>query len=1040
MVSSIVGRAYCFSFGDLLGRKKTDWNDIMFEQNKSDIKLPESLVQQLRAFEKRLCIVETCVTVFGGLCGILLTYGLLFVSDRIWDTPVWLRIPLTILGAISFALFALLWLRHWWWGRRDTKKLAQLIQKQYNRLGDRLLGVVELANGTAVSENISPALCRAAIRQVARETEKYDFKKAVEARRPRIYSISFVVAVVIIFTLILLFPEAGRNTLIRWIRPFSTIERYTFVSIENMPDEQIVPHGEDFEICCQLTKWSRWRPENASCRMENQPGITARIVSGKAVFRIPGQTAPGILAIRIGDATKNMLVKPVFRPELIQMNAQITLPSYLQRPAQIMPVKNGRAEFLEGSKVLLVGTISRALESAVMKQDSDKVLNVASNRFLSAELYADTLKTCSFSWTDYFGLTCAQPHVLNTVIVQDEPPMLECRGIGRSIAMLEDEVVELEINTEDDYGIREMWINWHSDSNKERGLAEVNGTHVIKKGTPYTTHLTGSFSFSPITAHVPEETMVTLYSYATDYFPGRKPAMSLAYRIYVLSRAQHAKLIQQQMEALQAELEDITRREENLLEDNKGLNDLSPEELADKKTTETLKDSERSEQSNMEHLKQLAKNGEDLLKEALRNKDIPEGTMRNWAELFDSMKSLASEEMKQSSQSLKQAGKDQAQRSEKLKEAIGLEREILEKLRQMEQGMNSSIEDMLALNFINRLLLAASSEQKIETFMKESLPEMVGINPDDLPAGKKEELDMSASRQKNAQNKVNSIQDDLAGFYNRTRKQIYNTIYEEMLKMEVVDRLGALVGLIEKNIGVKAIEEAGLWKDQLTEWAKMLKDEAESNSDGSCNGSPEEIEIEILIALLRARQREESLREQTRLLEKTKDTNRKYDSDARKLSVIQSELAQDIRPLERKTRNKKLRLFIEKIGGEMMNARIFLQRPQTDSETIAIETEIIELLSGSINSCSGQGNGMMMQMLMAAMGMQQGMGSGAGAGGGSNAGGTTDKPNINSTGSENGAPPDGRGVEKSGGLDLTKLPEEFREILEAYFNALEENP
>ena len=137
------------------------------------------------------------------------------------------------------------------------------------------------------------------------------------------------------------------------------------------------------------------------------------------------------------------------------------------------------------------------------------------------------------------------------------------------------------------------------------------------------------------------------------------------------------------------------------------------------------------------------------------------------------------------------------------------------------------------------------------------------------------------------------------------------------------------------------------------------------------------------------------------------------------------------RPLEQKASNTKLRLFVEKIGGEMMNARVYLMRPQTDSATVAIETEIIELLSASIQAAGGGGGGMA-AMLMQAMGM-------GGAGGGSNAGGTTDVAATDPSGAADDGTNDQRDVEKTGGRPR-ELPAEFRDVLEAYFRAVEETP
>jgi hypothetical protein len=884
----------------------------------------------------------------------------------------------------------------------------------------------------------------------------------VPTRRPRAYGISFLVLLVFAVAALMLAPEAGCNAMLRWAKPFSPVERYTFVSIESLPERQIVPHGEDFEIGCMLAEQSRWRPVRAACSILDQPRIEARVVDGKALFHVPGQTAPVTLSLRIGDITRDIAIEPVYRSELGKLTASVRLPDYLERSEETLGIANGRVKFLKGSTITFTGHVNRELKSAILtvtdsglrggtsrvpslgtaeQADAEierRPLAITTNHFSSGDLAVDGLDTLVFEWTDCFGLIAAEPYRLRVESVADAPPFVECRGMAQAVAILEDEIVELDIAAEDDYGLRKLWINWRSSGNEERGLPDVQGTQTVKSGSPDTRTLAGTFAFSPITAHVPEETLVTLCAYASDYFPGRKPALSLVYRIYVLSRAKHAKLILQQMEEIQAKLEDISRAEEDLLDANKALSELDADALAADPATEEIKSKQASEQANADQLDRLADGTEDLIKEALRNKDIPEETLRRWGELMEAMKQLAGSEMKQAAKALQQAGASKAKRGEQLDKAMALEERILAALREMEKGMNDSLEDMLAKSFANRLRMAGAAEHDIAATLRELLPETVGMRPSDLPADKREAVERLMARQKQTGREAAYIRDDLSGFFNRTRVQCYDDIYSDMVRLKMSESLDELTKLIGQNVGAKAIANSESWKDQFLAWAELLEKKGSCPKGGECKGAtPEEMDIEVLIALMRARQREESIREQTRLLEEGKDTNRDYRSDARKLAKMQCDLGADIGPLERKVRDRKFRRLIEKVGGEMMNAGVFLRKPQTDSTTIAIETEIIELLSNSISSCAGQ-CGSMGQMLMQAMGMQPGQGSGAGPkGGGSSAGGMPDGANANVTGSTDHADAEAREVEKSGGMNRGALPVEFRDLMEAYFNALE---
>jgi len=1011
----------------------------MNNQEKTKIDLPEPLLKQLSGFEKRLRLMETVVTVAGGLCGILLTYCILFVSDRFWDTPAWLRAILTVTGCAAFVIFSLRWLRYWWWKRRDISELARLVQKQYKGMGDRLLGAVELASGISTQENISPALCRAAIRQVAEESEKYDFKSAVEKRKPRNYSISFLILGIMITASLVFFPGAGRNAIMRWLKPLSSVERYTFVRIEDIPDQQVVPHGEDFEISCQLAKQSVWHPVQASCSFPNQPPIQSRISADKALFRIPGQTTTSILTLRIGDIAKRIKVIPLYRPELNEMMAEIVLPAYLQCSNQTVIIENGRTELLDTSKVKFAGTANRQLKSAFMKHKTESSLEVASNRFITAELTAREMEKCTFTWIDQFGLKGVQPYELNIAMVEDEPPSVECSGISRAVAILEDETIELETRAQDDYGIKELWVTWSTSGNKERGTQDMSGRQTIKQGSPTARLLEGKFTFSPIVLHIPEETMVNVIASATDYFPGRKPANSLMYRIYVLSKVRHAKLIHEQFQALQSKIEDLAREEERLLDNNTETSKQDPEKLASEKTGEALKANAQSEKNNASELDRISKTGEELLKEALRNTDIPEETLRQWAELMKAMKDLAASEMQNASKSLQQASSDKGQRSSNLEKAMKLEQDILKALRQVEKNMNKSLDDMMAKSFVNRLMMVAGAEGEIATTIRKLLPEMVGIDPKDLSPEKKQTVTQLTARHETTRKDVSNIQDDLAGFFNRTRTERYNAVHKEMVEKKTTENLDALTELIKRNSGAQATESSEAWKKQFIAWAEMLKDKSKGgDGDGQGECTLEQADIELLISLMRARRREEGLRDQTRLVEAEKEKNQNYAGDSRKLADIQNEISRDTRPLERKARNQNLKRLIEKVDGEMMNSSMFLRKPQTDSATIAIQTEIIELLSQSISQSQSQGGGnsALARMLMRAMGMQMGSGAGS-SGGGSTAGGTTENPNTVSATGSGEERPDPRNIEKTGGSDPAGFPEEFREVLEEYFKALE---
>ncbi|MDA1043627.1 MAG: hypothetical protein O3C57_00225 [Verrucomicrobia bacterium] len=223
--------------------------------------LPAALQKQLAEFEKRLLRTETIVAVCGGATALVIAFGIVFVSDRFWDTSAWVRALIALGSAITLLAFFWIWFRAWVIRRRDSRELARLVQRKYRRMGDRLLGAVELSEPISDSPgNMSPALRRAAIQQVSEEARGYSFKDAVDTRTSSHFKLALAGLGIVLVTISVLYPEAGRNALRRWLRPLSEVPRYTFVNVTGFPKSIIVPHGEDFALAGQIDPASKWMP------------------------------------------------------------------------------------------------------------------------------------------------------------------------------------------------------------------------------------------------------------------------------------------------------------------------------------------------------------------------------------------------------------------------------------------------------------------------------------------------------------------------------------------------------------------------------------------------------------------------------------------------------------------------------------------------------------------------------------------------------------------------------------------------------------
>ncbi|MDQ3623830.1 MAG: hypothetical protein M3463_15290, partial [Verrucomicrobiota bacterium] len=514
------------------------------------ITLPDSLVTQLRAYEQRLQRMETLAAIAGGLAGLFATFVLLFAFDRFVDTPPWARTVLTLSGGALAAWFAHGWARHWLWNRRGPAQLAKLLQHHFKTLGDRLQGIIELTQTSELAANISPGLMRAAIRQVAEESGRFDFTQAVPVRPMRRRALVAIVLAALTAAPFVFVPKAASNALARWITPWAHIDRYTFASLEALPRELIVPHGEVFEIACALRGDSAWKPGAATARLNRSEPQKARLHEGRALFRLAGQTQNGVLTLRVGDATREIAIRPLYRPEMKELAARLELPAYLGYPDATVPIQGSSAEFLEGSKVRFTGRISRALKQAAMKSGKDEpAAEVQGETFLTpARPVAQLGGEATFRWADTHGLTPAQPYTLRVSTTKDAEPRVELQGLEPETAILPNEVLKLSFASQDDYGLKEAWLGWTVRQLGERKDPVAKGEAARTPGAPAQKHLLGAAEFSPAWQQIPEDSIVELAAYALDYLPERKPVESWKHTVYVLSPARHAERVRERMD------------------------------------------------------------------------------------------------------------------------------------------------------------------------------------------------------------------------------------------------------------------------------------------------------------------------------------------------------------------------------------------------------------------------------------------------------------------------------------------------------------
>lgn len=530
-------------------------------------------------------------------------------------------------------------------------------------------------------------------------------------------------------------------------------------------------------------------------------------------------------------------------------------------------------------------------------------------------------------------------------------------------------------------------------------------------------------------------------------------------------------MVRQQMDGVLAELDEVIREEALALEENRALVEAGEEAMAEDAAAEGLVDRAMEEVLRAERLREAQRRMEGLIAEGAKNETISDEAIAEWTEISEALGNEAQPAMQAAARAMQaaaeasgqpgeagesgeagEAGEAEAsEREQQVREAMERQEAAIAAMRQGEEDLNESLEKSLSESFVNRFRELARIQGEIGEAMQGLLPETIGLTPEELPEELAERVRAEAERQGEILREARYVYDDLEGFYRRTREEVLREVTGEMDAERFQTRLPALRELMLENVIGRTTGEAREWSGSFAAWAEKLagEEDAGGGEGGGESGDQEGEDLETMVALVRARERQERLRRHTRALDESYAENLNYGREAVALSDEQYDLGTNLQKLENRVKTEDVKKLISLASGEIMNAGVQLRRPQTDSETRAVQTAVIELLAAALDqSMSGspppEGSGgepqesaqqQNQRMMQALMQMMAGRQPGDQGGEGSTGFGDPGEARFGRPGAAAGRGESGEG--KAGAANPERWPGEYRGWMDAYYEAME---
>ncbi len=598
----------------------------------------------------KLLLVCACVLFTG--------YLIQFGSDRLVDTPKLVRaaILFTVLGLTICAVWQMG--QRWFWNTRRLTQVARLLRRQFPRLSDQVLSVVELASARG-EQRRSPQLVAAAMAQVEKRVQATNLSEALPHGPRALLSIATIVQLVIVIAIFVAVPGAAANALTRLLNPVTSIERFTFTRIEPLPEQWVVASGEPFTVRLVLHADSDWRPRQATCRLMGRSYVAELSSADRAYqFQLPALLETTQATFSIGDYQASMPVAPLNRPELSELDATIELPAYLRYSAPLRSdARAGALVALSGSQIQLSGQANRELSQMSLNGRS---VPVQGSRFESDRWTATQSEQWQLQWRDQYGLTGSSGREIKLRLVQDKLPQVSCQGLSQISVWLASDTLKFEIAAEDDFGLAKVGVQWRAvDSSELSSTTQTEGGTIgqrdLAMGTPEQKRLSAQATFSCETEKVKPQ-ILELRGFAEDYRGAEGRTYGVPYVIRFMSASEHADWIAGQLRRWKGKLDGIHDSEMQQLDENRELRqDLAGRGAANSSTSQQLSQQALDERSNSDKLQKAIDEGRALLEQALRNEELRSQQIESWADALERLNKIARDSMPEVANKLERA-------------------------------------------------------------------------------------------------------------------------------------------------------------------------------------------------------------------------------------------------------------------------------------------------------------------------------------------------------------------------------------------------
>ena len=426
-------------------------------QSTRDDSLPSSLIESLAYLtnlSRRIFSIRFGSLLLVSLC---LSWLVLFISDRLWDTPIGVRLLLSCSGWLCAVFFGWMIRRKAFLRTSSSKWLAKQVRTKFGGPGDRFLGIIELAEKRNIdSPHYSESLYKAALQRVEKEISKLSLSDTFDRLPSRQAGVGAILCLFASLACFYTYPGLAQNTSFRWASPWSDLQRKTLTRFSDFPSTLYTAKGETKVFPLTLANDSEKRPDEIQLSGPDDLILNAGRRENSYEFIIPGQQNTKKFKLKAGDYRGEITLVPLSRPSIVLSQATVSYPQYLSLPDYKTDAFTRSVSFPIGSDLIIKGQTDRGLSNVTASSNTDPIdseKDKKSFRILLNDVKKD--QSVEIGFVDQFGLKPEQNHFIELVANADTPPTVEISKLPPESSILLLETKTLEIMAKDDFGVAE---------------------------------------------------------------------------------------------------------------------------------------------------------------------------------------------------------------------------------------------------------------------------------------------------------------------------------------------------------------------------------------------------------------------------------------------------------------------------------------------------------------------------------------------------------------------------------------------------------